>query len=97
MAYVLIIHQVEDYDRWKAIFDDAAERRSEAGERAYQVFRYSHDPGRIVHLSRWVSEARARAFLQSPELVELRAQAGVLAPEFHYLEEVDSGTLQPDT
>jgi quinol monooxygenase YgiN len=85
----------EGYGRWKAIFDDAAELRSEAGESDYQVFRYAHDPERIVHLSLWESETRARAFFESPRRVELRANAGVLAPEFHYLQELESGTLDP--
>ena len=36
MQYVLIIHEVEDYAAWKAIFDNAAQIRKEAGEISYQ-------------------------------------------------------------
>ena len=91
MPHVLIIHEVEDYAAWKAIFDNAAPIRKTAGEQNYQVLKYDHDPNRIVHFSRWSSLANARAFFESPELVKIRAEAGVRAPEFIYLEELASG------
>lgn len=34
MHHVLIIHEVEDYDAWKQVFDQAASLRKEAGERS---------------------------------------------------------------
>ena len=91
MPHVLIIHEVEDYAAWKAIFDNAAPIRKTAGEQNYQVLKYDNDPNRIVHFSRWSSLANARAFFESPELVKIRAEAGVRAPEFIYLEELASG------
>jgi hypothetical protein len=33
MQYVLIIHEVENYEAWKEVFDRAAIIRKEAGER----------------------------------------------------------------
>ena len=91
MPHVLIIHEVEVYAAWKAIFDNAAPIRKTAGEQNYQVLKYDNDPNRIVHFSRWSSLANARAFFESPELVKIRAEAGVRAPEFIYLEELASG------
>ena len=93
VPHVLIIHAVDDYETWKRVFDDAADIRREAGERSYQVLRRDDDAGTVVHLSTWTSHAAARAFFESPRLVEIREQAGVHAPEFLYLDEVDSGTL----
>lgn len=93
MPDVLIVHEVDDYAAWKAVFDGAAGIRREAGERAYRVLRCDDDPLRIVHLSEWASHAAARAFFESPELVEIRARAGVRAPTFLYLEEVEAGEL----
>ncbi|MGZ4692999.1 MAG: putative quinol monooxygenase [Acidimicrobiales bacterium] len=93
MPHVLIIHEVADYEHWKEIFDDAASIRYEAGERTYQVLRRDDDPNTIVHLSTWTSLDAAKAFFESPLLVALREEAGVRAPEFLYLEELDSGTL----
>ncbi len=91
--YVLIIHEVADYPAWKKIFDAAAEIRKTAGERSYQVLKYERDPNKIVHFSAWVSLAAARVFFESPELIEIRKQAGVKAPEFIYLDLLEAGTL----
>jgi len=93
VPHVLIIHEVDDYPAWKAVFDDAASLRREAGERTFQVLRDAGDPNRIVHFSTWTSLDAARAFFESPELVEIRAQAGVRDPEFLYLQELDAGVL----
>ena len=93
MQHVLIIHEVADYPAWKQVFDQAAGIRREAGERTYQVLRSENDPNRIVHFSAWTSIADARAFFESPRLIEIRARAGVKAPEFIYLEMLESGAL----
>jgi len=93
MQHVLIIHEVADYPAWKQVFDHAAGIRREAGERTYQVLRSENDPNRIVHFSAWTSIADARAFFESPRLIEIRARAGVKAPEFIYLEMLESGAL----
>ena len=39
------------------------------------------------------SDAKAKAFFESPELVEIRRQAGVESPEFLYLHQLEAGTL----
>ncbi len=93
MPFVLIIHQVDDYPAWKAIFDGAAGIRKAAGEVSFQVLRSDNDANRIVHFSRWRSLDGARRFFESPELVEIRLKAGVHAPEFVYLDELDHGDL----
>jgi len=91
--YVLIIHEVADYQAWKIIFDDAAAIRQAAGEISYQVLKYDTDANRIAHFSVWSSLEKARRFFESPELVEIRKAAGVKAPEFIYLEEIERDIL----
>ncbi|MCE9607566.1 MAG: antibiotic biosynthesis monooxygenase [Planctomycetia bacterium] len=93
MPHVLIIHEVADYAAWKKIFDGAATIRREAGERRYQVLKDHADPNRIVHFSEWTSIADAKRFFESPQLVRIRAEAGVKSPEFNYLDELESGML----
>jgi len=93
MPHVLIIHEVKDYQTWKAIFDQAAGNRKTAGEISYQLLRYDTDVNRIVHFSEWSSLERARRFFESPELVEIRKNAGVNAPDFFYLQEVERASL----
>lgn len=91
--FVLIIHEVEDYAQWKAIFDDAAVMRRRAGEIEYQLLAFEADQRRVVHFSRWSSLDAARAFFESPELVEIRRVAGMRAPEFLYLNQIETAQL----
>jgi quinol monooxygenase YgiN len=93
MQHVLIIHEVADFSAWKQVFDQAADIRRAAGERSYQVLKYEENPRKIVHFSTWTSIADARAFFESPQLVKIRAEAGVTSPEFIYLELLESGVL----
>ena len=93
MQHVLIIHEVENYPAWKQVFDDAAGIRKEAGERSFQVLRYENEHKRIVHFSAWTSIADAKAFFESPRLVQIRKEAGVKAPDFIYLNQIDAGVL----
>lgn len=93
MQYVLIVHEVEDYELWKKVFDDAADIRKQAGEKAYQVLKYESNPLKIVHFSSWSSIGEAKQFFESPQLIKLRLEAGVKSPEFIYLEQLESGTL----
>lgn len=93
MQYVLIIHEVESYPAWKAVFDQAAEIRRNAGEISYQLLHYDNDANNIVHFSQWSSLDHAWQFFESPELVEIRKQAGVKMPEFFYLHEIEQGLL----
>ncbi|MDD1605551.1 MAG: antibiotic biosynthesis monooxygenase [Methylococcaceae bacterium] len=93
MQHVLIIHEIDAYPVWKAIFDEAADIRKTAGEISYQLLRYADDANAIVHFSEWSSLANARRFFESPELVEIRKKAGVKTPHFIYLQELESGVL----
>lgn len=93
MQHVLIIHEVAAYPVWKAVFDQAAGIRKKAGEISYQLLRYDNDANNIVHFSAWSSLEDARRFFESPELVEIRKTAGVKAPEFIYLQEIERGVL----
>lgn len=94
MQYVLIIHEVEDYPAWKTVFDQAAEIRKEAGEISYQLLKFENDANHIVHFSRWSSLENAKNFFESERLVEIRRQAGVKAPTFVYLDEIENGILE---
>ncbi len=93
MQHVLIIHEVESYPAWKTVFDNAAGIRKDAGEISYQLLRFDTDANNIVHFSMWTSLAAARSFFESPALVDIRKKAGVKAPNFIYLDEIERGVL----
>ncbi len=91
--HVLIIHEVADYPAWKGIFDGAAGIRKDGGEMTYQVLKYADDANKVVHFSVWNSLENAKAFFESPRLVKIREEAGVIAPEFIYLDLLEAGVL----
>lgn len=93
MPHVLIIHEVESYPAWKIVFDQAADIRKRAGEISYQLLRYDNNANRIVHFSEWFLLDNARRFFESAELVAIRKKAGVKAPDFIYLNEIERGVL----
>ncbi len=57
------------------------------------MLKYETDANKIVHFSVWTSIADAKAFFESPRLVKIREEAGVKAPEFIYLDQIEAGTL----
>ena len=67
MQHVLIIHEVDSYPAWKAIFDQAANIRKRAGEISYQLLRVDNDANNIVHFSEWSTLEKARRYFESPE------------------------------
>ena len=93
MEKVLIIHEVEDYQAWKIVFDGAAQIRKDAGEISFQVLKYESDENKIVHFSTWNSLENAKSFFESEKLIQIRKEAGVKSPEFIYLNELESGIL----
>ncbi len=93
MNYVLIIHEVADYNVWKKIFHEAAGIRKAAGEINYQILKDSHKPNMIIHFSEWSSLEKAKDFFESKELIEIRNKAGVQSPEFMYLELIEQNVL----
>ncbi len=93
MKYVLIIHEVENYEKWKAVFDASTAIRKQAGELTYNLLKYQAKKNKIVHFSEWTSLEAGKAFFESELLVKIRQDAGVKAPEFIYLDQIEKGIL----
>jgi len=93
LAHVLIIHRVADYPACKRVFDTAATMRKTAGEHSYQILRERQDAKMIVHFSTWSSHDDATRFFPSPELEQIRRNAGVRAPNFNCLHRRESSVL----
>lgn len=93
MQYVLIVHEVESYPAWKIVFDRASSIRKTAGEISYKLLHHDNEKNKIVHFSQWNSLKNARSFFESNALQAIRREAGVIAPNFIYLKEIDDKTL----
>ena len=90
MSYILVHHQVEDYARWKPLFDQNGAARKAHGSKGSRVLRSAENPNDLVLVMEWDSLENARKFAESPELREVMGRAGVIGrPEVFYLEEAD--------
>lgn len=88
MAYILVHHKVEDYNKWKPVFDNNAGDREEHGSTGGKIFRNADDPNDIFVLLEIRSIENAKKFAQSDSLKEAMKNAGVVSvPEVHFLEE----------
>jgi heme-degrading monooxygenase HmoA len=90
MPYMLIRHKVEDYAKWKPVFDAHGATRRAGGCKGGRLYRNANDPSEVVVVLEWESIEKALQFTQSPELREAMQQAGVAdQPDVYFLEEVE--------
>jgi hypothetical protein len=78
MRYLLLRHQVKDYDRWRPLYEAHAAARKAAGLEELHVFRDAGNPNIVTILYRTSDIETARIFAESPELLERMKQAGVM-------------------
>jgi hypothetical protein len=83
---MLCRNRVEDYSRWKRIFDSHAPAHREAGLELTDIWRDVADPNNVFFLFVVSSIARARGFIEAPAAAEAGRAAGVLDGEVHFLE-----------
>lgn len=88
MAQLLVHHKVEDYPKWRAVYDSMDELRRSMGMTAAQVYQTAGSPNELVILTEWPTPDKARAYAQSPDLKQAMQKAGVISqPEILILEE----------
>ena len=91
MPYLLVRHKVEDYARWRPIYDEHAATRKAggaSGSASGQVFRSAVNPNELVILLEWDDLEKARQFAQSEELRQTMQRAGVVdQPDVYFLNE----------
>jgi hypothetical protein len=90
VPYTLVRHKVEDYARWKPVFDEDAANREASGSRGGYLFRNADDPNELLILFEWDELDNVRQFGQSEDLREKMQQAGVAdRPAIYFLEEIE--------
>lgn len=76
-AGAVVVHDVQDYDRWKKAFDAHAGARESAGVIAHAVNRSVEDPNRVVVFLQADEKESLQSFMASADLAEAMAAAGV--------------------
>ena len=90
MPYLLVRHTVEEYDRWKPVFDEHAPMRKDAGSKGGYIFRSADNPNEVVAIMEMEDLDRARQFVASDDLRQAMQKAGVTGPpEIRFLELAD--------
>jgi heme-degrading monooxygenase HmoA len=90
MPYVLVRAKVEDYAKWKTVFDQHGATRQASGSKGGYLFRNADDPNETVILFEWDEMEKARQFSQSDDLRQRMQQSGVVdRPDMYFLEEVE--------
>ncbi len=94
MAYLLVKQKVEDYNKWKTVFDENSASRKNGGSEGGWVFQSSNDPNEVVVLLKWDDPKNADRFLNSEELKKAMQRAGVVGkPDIRILDQVDTPTV----
>lgn len=74
----LICHKVENFEKWKQIFEANQPLRKAAGELSYEIGTLDSDPATVYIFNEWVSEEVFMKFIQNPDLQNAMKTAGVI-------------------
>lgn len=88
--HVLVRYEVEEFDRWKAAFEERAPIRREHGCEEVTVFTRHGSDDRVVVLASWNDAENARSYFESTAFRRAMQDAGVGSkPDVTLLERVD--------
>jgi hypothetical protein len=79
MPYLLIQQTVEDYARWRAVFDEERENRVASGAKGARILHDAENPNALTVLVEFVTLEHARQYTQRPRLPELMQKAGIIS------------------
>jgi heme-degrading monooxygenase HmoA len=89
MAHLFVHHKVEDYKKWKPVFDEHGAYRSKNGSKGGKVFCSSSDPNDVFVLLEWDSLVNLKKFVESDQTKEAMQNAGVIGmPEIYFVDEI---------
>ncbi len=91
MPHILVRQNVEDFAKWKELFDSDISFREPAGSKGAQVFQSADDAEEIFVLMEWDNMERLQQFAQSDELKARMKRAGATGPpDIYFVNLVDS-------
>lgn len=83
MPYVFLRQKIKDYSTWKPGFDADIEERQARGATGAQVFRDADAPNVVSILVQFKDMASVQSMMermQTPEMQQIMADAGVVGP-----------------
>jgi quinol monooxygenase YgiN len=89
MATMLIQMKVENFAKWKKVFDSRADVRASSGALSGQLYRDASEPNKLTLIFKWNSLENAKKYAESPGLKAAYEKADVGGtPVFSLLNEV---------
>jgi len=90
LAAIIVTHPVEDYDRWRAVYDELADFRKRSGIIGDAVNQELGKPNHVIVYHQANDMDSLRAFVDSVELKEAMPRAGVIGqPDIQFVRVVD--------
>ena len=94
MFAMLVRNQVEDYSRWKSVFDSQDSAAREAGLILTDLWQDVEDQNNVFFVFRVSDLKKARAFVSDPKSAEVGKAAGVIEGEIHILNRDESFSME---
>ena len=93
MAWTHVKHRVEDYPKWKEVFDSTAEYKRSHGWKGYRIHAIEGDSNNLLVMEEFETEDQTREFLGSEYLREAMDRAGVSeVPDILVVDLLEEGT-----
>jgi uncharacterized protein (DUF1330 family) len=74
---LLIRYRIDDFDRYKPVFDEFGENRRAHGAMGHRLFQLTNDPREMVVLVEFPSPEAAQGFLNDSERADALVRAGI--------------------
>lgn len=90
LPYSLTRLKVEDYAKWKPVFDQIAPaRKASGGMKRGILFQEADSPNEVTILIEWDNLENARKFIQSEDVKKSLKKSGAIKSDFYFLKEVE--------
>jgi heme-degrading monooxygenase HmoA len=80
MVFVTLSHSVEDYDKWKPVYDGHEGARISSGCKSANVYVSPQNKNKITVLFEWDTKENFQRFSESEDLKNAMMKAGVQGP-----------------
>ena len=90
MKYLLVTHRVENFEKWKAVFDSHTAAASVTGLKILKLLRDEADPNLVVIFFEMMDADKAKVFMNTPEAAQAKDDSGVIGdPTMMILRDAD--------
>ena len=92
MVYLITKLKIENFDKWKHVFDERAITRKEAGSKKALLFRNLDDSTEAEILFEWDNKENAQAYMESDIVKKVLNNASAKLTDTVYLDKIEKTT-----